>query len=295
MALSQILVTGASGFIGSNLIGQLITQGDMIIYGVSRRHNTLTSSHYKHIAVDISAPGWTQSIPSEVDFVVHLAQSYRYREFPEGAQDMVRVNIDATAELLDWARFNGVKRFVFASTGNVYAPGQKAHQETDICEPKNMYAVTKFCGEMLVEQYTEIFETIILRFFGVYGPGQTKMIVPKMIEAVSTGEEITLAQGVGLYLNPIYIKDCIKILQLLIESPDIYKNEIFNIAGKEIVTLSTIVKEIEKLLRKKANTCQTSVPPVYLTGSNDKIIHHTKMNHFVPLEKGLRNTVRNLR
>lgn len=293
MAPSQILVTGASGFIGSNLIGQLITQEDMIIYGLSRKSNELRSLNYKHISVDISEPSWTQFLPCGIDVVVHLTQSYRYREFPDGTQDMVRVNIDATAELLDWARSNGVKRFMFASTGNVYAPSQEAHQETDICKPKNMYEVTKLCGEMLVKQYIDFFETIILRFFGVYGPGQTKRIVPMMIEAVRIGGEITLAKGVGLYLSPIYIKDCIKILHQLIESPDVYANEIFNIAGKEIVTLSMIVKEIEKLLKKEANTCHTSLPPVYLTGSNDKIIHHLKINNFVPVEKGLKDTVRN--
>jgi nucleoside-diphosphate-sugar epimerase len=293
MTLSQILVTGASGFIGSNLIGQLITQKDMTIYGISRKNNELRSPNYKHIPIDISEPGWTQFIPGGIDVVVHLAQSYHYREFPDGAQDMVRVNIDATAELLDWVRSNGVKRFLFASTGNVYAPSQEAHQEKDVCEPQNMYEVTKLCGEMLVKQYANYFDTIILRFFGVYGPGQTKMIVPMMIEAVRIGEKITLAEGTGLYINLIYIKDCIKILHQLIESPDVYKNEIFNITGKEVVTLSMIVKKIEKLLKKQANTCITPLPPVYLIGSNDKITHHLKINHFVPLEKGLKNTVRN--
>ena len=263
-----------------------------MLYGLSRRNNGLKNFNYKHISVDISVPGWTQSIPSGVDVIVHLTQSYRYREFPDGAQDMVRVNIDATAELLDWARSNGVKRFLFASSGNVYAPSREAHLETDVCEPQNMYEVTKLCGEMLVKQYIDFFETIILRFFGVYGPGQTKMIVPMMIEAVGVGEEITLAEGVGFYLSPIYIKDCIKILHQLIESSDVYVNEIFNIAGKEIVTLSMIVKEIEKLIKKEANTSHTSLPPVYLIGSNDKIVDHLKINNFVPLGKGLNHTVR---
>jgi nucleoside-diphosphate-sugar epimerase len=293
MAQTQILVTGASGFIGSNLVCHLVTQRDMLIYGLSRKHNGQKSSNYKHISIDISAPGWTQSIPSRIDVVVHLAQSYRYRDFPNGAQDMVRINIDATAELLDWARSNGVKRFLFTSTGNVYAASQKAHKETDLCEPQNMYEVTKFCGEKLVIQYTDYFETIVLRLFGVYGAGQTKMIVPMMIEAVRIGKEITLAGGAGLYLSPIYIKDCIKILHQLIVSPDAYKNEIYNIAGKEVVTLSMIVREIEKLLKKEANTCQTSLSPAYLIGSNNKIIHHMKIKSFVPFEKGLKKTVRN--
>ena len=53
-----------------------------------------------------------------------------------------------------------------------------------------------------------------------------------------------------------------------------------------------IVKETEKLLKKKANTCRTSLPPAYLIGSNDKITQHSKINHFIPLKKGLEDTVK---
>ena len=104
MAYKQILVTGASGFIGSNLIDHLISQKDLKIYGLSRTGIQFESNNYEHISVDMSVPDWTHFLPSRLDVVIHLSQSYRYREFPNGAIDMVRINIDATAELLDWAR-----------------------------------------------------------------------------------------------------------------------------------------------------------------------------------------------
>ena len=154
-----------------------------------------------------------------------------------------------------------------------------------------MYAITKFSAEMLVSQYSDYFETIIARFFGVYGPGQKSMIIPSMIDAVSTGKEITLAGGIGLFLNPIYISDCIEILNQLVISRNIFKNEIFNISGSKTTTLFEIVQKIEKLLGKKANIRITTDRPIFLIGSNNKIMSHTKIKTLVPIESGLKLVV----
>jgi len=246
-----ILLTGTSGYIGSNLCQYLSVQSDKELVYVDRGRG-----------FDLSIPGWSIRLPEKkVDVVVHLAQSRRYREFPEGAEDMFQVNLASTFELLEWARKNGVKKFIFASSGTVYVPKAGKLKETSECRPLTMYASSKLCAENLVQSYNSCFEVLILRLFGTYGPGQTQMLIAETIERVKKGERITLASGVGIYLTPIFIDDCVQALNFLMQIalPSPVTN--INIAGDETLSLGDVVKIIEVRLKKKAKTVITDETP----------------------------------
>lgn len=246
-----ILLTGTSGYIGSKLGRYLSIQSDNDLIYVDRRRG-----------FDLSIPGWSGRLPEKkVDVVTHLAQSRRYREFPEGAEDMFQVNIASTFELLEWARKHGVKKFIFASSGTVYVPKSGKLKETSECKPSTMYASSKLCAENLVQSYSSFFEVLILRLFGTYGPGQKQMLIAETIERVKKGEEVTLASGAGIYLTPIFIDDCVKVLNSLLQTALPTPIAIINVAGAEIISLSDIVKIIEERLKKKANTVITDESP----------------------------------
>jgi len=98
--MTRILVTGANGYIGNHLLYPLSRGERVVVKAVSRNAVGLERERVELVTMDVGRQGWTEALEEPVDTVIHLAQSSRYREFPDGAADMVRVNIDATLELL---------------------------------------------------------------------------------------------------------------------------------------------------------------------------------------------------
>jgi UDP-glucose 4-epimerase len=287
----RFLITGSRGFIGRYLVQELLESG-ATVYAHDRSDETPALARHISLVGDLTTPGWTSFLPEQVDVVVHLAQSTRYREFPDGALDMLRVNVDATVELLDWARTHGVSQFLFASTGSVYRPSSEFLNEDDHCHPTSMYAATKLSAEYLVQQYAGFFRTVIVRLFGVYGPGQKDMIIPNMIDRVRMGKEITLAQGIGLQFTPIYVSDCVTMLQMLIDA-DHHRatGEVYNLAGNEVITLADLVDLIAEHLHLPANTRKTDSDPTFLQGSIAKICHLIDYAPQMSLENGVLHTL----
>jgi UDP-glucose 4-epimerase len=266
----KIIVTGAAGFIGTNLLKTLARNQAHDIFAVTRNQAEFSGVTWVH--ADLSDSAWTQRLPENADVVIHLAQSKRYREFPDGAADMIRININATAELLEWSRTHGVQKFIFASTGNVYQRTEKKLlKETDVCVPDSMYSATKLSAEYIVQQYSAFFKTMCLRIFGVYGPGQKDMLVPRLIDSVENGREITLDGGEGLSLSPLYIDDCVEIISRLLKEGAGIQHEIYNLAGNEVLNLKQMVEIIGEQLLIPVNTVATERAPQFFAGENKKI------------------------
>ncbi len=276
----KILITGSTGFIGINLVSFLKNNNSIVILDASR-----------DIGFDLSHDGWTKNLPkNEIDVVIHLAQSSLYRNFPEGATDIRKVNIDSTAEILEWARINKIKKFIFASTGSVYENSKGEKKESDTPSPNSFYGVSKLTSELMIQSYSKFFDTIILRIFGAYGPDQNNMLIPNMINKIKNSEDIPLASCKGLYINPIYIDDLVQIIKRFIDK----KNEccdIFNIGGPEILSLHDIVLRLEKILDIKANIEEINAEPAYAVGSISKIKNYFSNLVFTDIDDGLNRCV----
>ena len=124
---------------------------------------------------NLAVPGFTGGLPGDVGTVVHLAQSDRFRDFPPGADDVFRVNVASTAELLHWAQATGARRVIIASSGGIYGHGTKGFPEEDQfigSRQLGFYLASKHAAEVLAEAYGSLLTVIVLRFFFVYGPGQ---------------------------------------------------------------------------------------------------------------------------
>lgn len=276
-----VLVTGSAGFIGRALVHHLKASANRRIVEADVAGG-----------VDLSQRGWTRCLPGEgVEVVVHLAQSLRYRDFPEGADDMFRVNVAATFDLADWARTHGVRRFILASSGNIYSPPDKPKRlaETDECLPTTMYAATKLGAEHLLRPYASFFEIVACRLFAVYGPGQGNMLIARMIEKVRNGEEIVLGRGEGIHLTPLFVEDCVAILAKLLDAPLEEGWTAFNLAGDEALTLAQIVEAIARQLGREPVIRTTDEPPRHLCGDNTRI--KRVYDRFSPFAVGLKKTL----
>lgn len=237
----KVLVTGGAGFIGGHLVREL-----------SRRHEVLattrteapadTPAEVEWLAIDLASPDFVDGLPaSGIDAVVHLAQSRRYRDFPDGAPDMVAVNVRATFALAEWARAIGASRFVYASTGGVYRRKDGAITEEDPIDPSSFYFQSKYAAEVLLRGYSDLIGVSIVRPFFVYGPGQQPgMLVPGLAKRVLAGEAVVVEGKTGIRVNPIYVLDVVKALDTLLAERDA-GTMVVNLAGDEVVSISELV------------------------------------------------------
>lgn len=273
------LITGASGFIGRRLSTLLEQRGETCVH-VDRDHG-----------FDLAVPGWSQRLPdARIDAVFHLAQSRRYREFPDGTADMTGVNLTATAELLDWSRRHGVQTFVQTSTGTVYEPSLEPLTETSPCAAISFYAATKRAAELLAEPYAAYFQVVLPRLFGVYGAGARNTLLADMVDRVATGKPITLTGGVGIYLTPIYVEDCVDVLAALADGRLERRFEVTNVAGEERLSLTEMVQEIGRQLGREPNATSTPGTPPSLCADISRL-RAIYGRTFTPFVAGLGQTL----
>ena len=286
----KILVTGASGFIGSHLVSALLRNPEYEVYTADRSlHSPLSSRHYP-IQIDFSSEFVLPGQLPKPDAVVHLAQSRHYREFPDKAKDIYMVNVNSTFQLIDWCKRNGVAKFIFASTGSVYKNSTAILMESNETEASNFYAASKLAAENLLKPYSDSISIAILRLFSPYGPGQKNMLIPNIIDKILSGGEIQLNQNKGLLLSPIYIDDCIEIISRLI-STEIKKIEVLNLGGAKETSLREIIDLVASLSGKKANVKIQEGNVVNIRCDSSRIYNLTKYQPLTSLQEGLKKCI----
>jgi UDP-glucose 4-epimerase len=252
----RLLVTGATGFVGSHLIEHLAGRHEL--YAVSRQRPEGAPQDCTWIEQDLRAFD-PDVLPDRIDGVVHLAQSPRYRDFPDGAADMFAVNVASTSGLLEYARRASARVFVFASTGGVYDyhphPIRESEQEP---RPTTFYFRSKLAAELLVDSYTELFNVVVFRFFFVYGPGQTRMLIPTLIDKVQAGQEIVVEGDQGLRINPIHVDDAILAFEPALDAG---VSATINVAGPEGLTITELIGRIGELLGKSPSVTHNQAQP----------------------------------
>ena len=243
----KILITGANGLIGHELLKQLSEENT--IYALSRSKPDIIHSNIFFIEFDLTQDFNAASLPAEIDIIYHLAQSEHFREFPKKSMDVFHVNTLSTLRLLDYARKRGCKQFIYASSGGVYGNSNEGFTEDQpLLNKENLgfYLSTKFCSELLAENYSSYFDVIITRFFFVYGERQNKsMLIPRLIDNIKNGLVIGIQGKEGLKINPIYVDDVAVALMKMMTINGSYK---INIGGEEILSLKEICNTIGEIL-----------------------------------------------
>jgi UDP-glucose 4-epimerase len=232
-----VVVTGATGFLGSVVV-ELLGRQDEVVALHRPGSPPQAVAGVRWIAQDLAAP-LSAELPEHADAVLHLAQSRRYREFPEGGVDVYAVNAGMTVELLDYARRAGAASFTYASSGAVYASGPEPVNEDDAPRPGNFYAASKLAGELATEQFRSQLRAHVLRFFFIYGPGQRNMFIPGVLGRIRDSQEVTLAGADGIHVNPVYVDDAAAAVAATLELAD---SMTLNVAGPDVVSLRDIAE-----------------------------------------------------
>jgi UDP-glucuronate 4-epimerase len=264
----KILVTGGAGFIGSNLVEQLLTQGHRV--SVLDEFNDFYDPRIKRENLrcvlpdielhenDIRDAAAVSRIVGEgkFDSIIHLAARAGVRPSIQEPKLYIDTNISGTFNLLEASRLAGVPRFICASSSSVYGVLKTAPFREDMCLNQTIspYASTKLSGEQLCSNYSHLYgiRTINLRFFTVYGPRQRPdLAIHKFTKAIDEGKSIDQYGDGSTRRDYTYIDD---VLQGVIAclSYEGQLCDVFNLGESQTTTLSELIALIEQSLGKKA-------------------------------------------
>lgn len=249
----KILVTGSSGTIGTRLCEKLLTRGDTVV-GMDWLQNKWQPNAKKITTiVDMRDSEAMKKISIDADIIVHLAANARVYELVE-EPDLARDNFLTTYNALEFARKNGIKRFIFASSRESYGNTGIDKYTEDLVRVSNCespYTASKIGGEALVEAYRRCYgiDQITFRFSNVYGMyDDSNRVVPLFIRLARKNEEMTIF-GKEKYLDFTYIDDTVAGIIAGIDKFETAKNDTYNLATGEGTTIIKLAEDIKRLCK----------------------------------------------
>lgn len=260
---SIFLVTGGAGFIGSNLCEAILNMGYKVRclddLSTGKRENIdlfINNPNYEFIEGDIKDLKTCVKATENVSYVLHQAAWGSVPRSIEMPLFYSANNIGGTLNMLEAARVNGVKKFVYASSSSVYGDEPNLPKTEDrVGKLLSPYAVTKRTNEEWARQYTINYElqTIGLRYFNVFGRrqdpnGAYAAVIPKFIRLMLSGEAPTINGDGKQSRDFTYIENVIEANLKACLSPKEAGGEVFNIAfgGREY--LIDIYETLKKVL-----------------------------------------------
>jgi UDP-glucuronate 4-epimerase len=287
----RILLTGCAGFIGSHILERLLADGHTVVgvdnfdpfYSRALKNANLEKSlahpNFELLEADLAEPETYTKLKflaeglfdqssvithhsSSVkdaplfDAIIHLAAKAGVRPSIEDPVGYQRANVIATQNLLEFAKEQGIKQFVFASSSSVYGVNPRVpwREDDHVLQPISPYASTKVSCELMGHVYSHLYgiRVLGLRFFTVYGPRQRPdLAINKFVRLIEAGEPIPVFGDGSTRRDYTFIADIVEgILGSLHYQGSNY--EVINLGNDQTVTLSEMIATIEEVVGKKA-------------------------------------------
>lgn len=287
MALHNILITGAAGFIGHGLAQRLLAEGRRVVgldnlndyYDVQLKRDRLANlqkyDSFRHAAFDMADREQMAALFADerFDAVVNLAAQAGVRYSLINPHSYVDTNLVGFVNILEGCRHSGVKHLVYASSSSVYGANTKmpfsVHDNVD--HPVSLYAASKKGNELMAHTYSHLFNipTTGLRFFTVYGPwGRPDMALFLFTRAILEGRAIDVFNNGNMERDFTYIDDIVEGVVRVIDhvaapnpawsgdAPDAATSycpwRVYNIGNNNKEKLMRYIEVLEDCLGKKA-------------------------------------------
>ena len=269
MKVTNILITGAAGFIGSHLSERLLQEGSRIIcldnldtfydpqIKIENLKPLLSNNNFTMIEGDIRDLKLLTDIfeGNRIDIIVHIAARAGVRPSIKEPLLYYDVNVRGTTNLLEMAKNYHIKKFIFASSSSVYGENKKVpfSEDDNVDYPISPYAATKKAGELISFTYHHLYGIPVncLRFFTVYGPRQRpEMAIHKFTRLIYEGKSIPVYGDGTSRRDYTYIDDLISGITASVNTELGY--EIINLGESKTIKLTELISLIEENLQKKA-------------------------------------------
>ncbi len=245
--MSNVLVTGAGGFIGSHLCTYLASKGHKVmgvdIFYPDREENT-SQPAVQYVVGDFRDSALMEKVLNGVQVVFHLASAHLKKSLPDS--EYWDINVYSLRPFLDLVKKHSVQRFIHISSVGVYGNLDTipAHEETP-CKPQSVYGKTKLAGEEEVRKFSADtgLPFVIVRPAWVYGPRCTRTL--KIYKTLCKGRFVMIGRGENLR-HPIYIADILDAFYLTMKKKEAI-GEIFVIGGEEAITTRELINTFCKV------------------------------------------------
>ncbi len=269
--MTKILVTGSAGFIGFHVAKAMLELGWLVI-GIddfnpyyapelkrARNENLNQKSNFVAIEATLSDKQSLRRMFQEFspELVCHLAAQPGVRYSLRNPYAYQRSNLEGFLNVIEEARFSGIRRFVYASSSSVYGGNTKMPYSEDdpVDTPVSLYAATKRSNELTAQVYSHIWglQTIGLRFFTVYGPwGRPDMAYWSFLENIFHGEPISVYNYGKNQRDFTYVDDVVPGVIAALTSESLERAEIINLGNNRPVGLLEFIEKLEGLSGRTA-------------------------------------------
>ena len=219
--MAKFLVTGAAGFIGRSIAAELLARGETVRgidnFSTGKRENLIGLEAMEFLDGDLADPAVCAKACAGMEVVFHEAA---LASVPRSVEDPVATNVacvDATLNLLVAARQAGVRRVIYAGSSAAYGDSATLPKhEGMLPSPISPYAVAKLAGEHYLRSFTRVYglETVVLRYFNVFGPYQDPMshysgVLAIFCRRMLAGEPVTIHGDGGQSRDFTYIENVV--------------------------------------------------------------------------------------
>ncbi len=277
--MKTVLVTGGAGFIGSNLVKELLKRGynvrvlDSLATGRKGNLEDMMDK-IEFIEGDIRDREIAKKVMEGVYCVFHeaaLPSVPRSVEDPLTSND---VNINGTLNMLFAAKEAGVKKFIYAGSSSAYGESETLPKvETMKPSPLSPYAVSKLTGEYYCQVFHRLYgiETVVLRYFNVYGQNQDPnsqyaAVIPKFITSILSGKSPTVYGDGEQTRDFTFVSDVVEANMLAMENSSKAAGRVMNASFGKAISINDLIALMNRILGK-------DVKPEYLDERPGDIKH----------------------
>jgi len=294
----KIAVTGGSGFIASHVVDHLISAGYEVVVIDHRVKPHRRDVEFEDIDI-LNLSALIQATKG-CDYIFHLAAVSNVNYAHKYPVYTVDLNINGTANVLEAARLNEIRRVFFASTVWIYTgtrgDGLLTEEEPFyLPDAGHIYTTSKIASEMIIHNYWQLYQQpfTILRYGIPYGPRmREELVIPIFIRKALKGEPIVIQGDGSQYRNYVYIDDLARAHVLAMSAQA--ENQVYNLEGSEKISITDVARTIDKVLGGGVKIEHMPARPGDYAGkeiSAKKVLEELEWEPKINFEEGMKRTI----
>ena len=289
----KILITGIYGFLGKHLAIKLHDNNEIIGINLPNKSKNLQKEldNITIIEGDVSENNTLEKINSDIDLILHFGSPTSVILFKQDPTRHFNNTVNGMKNILEFAKKNSIKKLIYPSSASVYAKNSPPHTENIIPKPSNPYGSAKVECENLAHSYNDTVNSIGLRIFAVYGPGEEakqnlSSVVNLFLEDVKNSRKPVIFGDGTQTRDFIYVDDAIS---AIINSTELPQQGIINVGSGISTSFNLVIEKIGNIVEKK-------IEPVYVKKESNyveklqadtKLMESTLKIHPLSIELGI--------